>query len=234
MNIYTDLLTASPLFAGMAPQDIAALSGTLSAGIRKYKKQEFILHSGRPISGPGILLSGSADIIKEDFWGNRNILSKLRPGDIFAETYACLPGTLPTVSVVTDEVSEVLFLDIRPILASETPASPAHALLIRNLLTATARKNLLLNEKMTHLSRRTTREKLLSYLSAEAMRRAACESESRHARTPSCPAAEFDIPFNRQQLADYLSVDRSAMSAELCRMRDEGLLTFHKNHFTLL
>ena len=218
MEIFTDVLLSSPLFSGITPDEQKILCKTLSATTRKFSKNEFILHSGDLVTKMGFLLSGSAILLKEDFWGNRSSLTKLEPGDIFAETYACLPGTSLGVSVLANETSEVLFLDVRHLLTTQIRDSLACTKLLQNLLVATARKNLLLNEKMTHLSRRTTREKLLSYLSAQSMRH---------------QTAEFDIPFNRQQLADYLLVDRSAMSAELCKMRDEGLLEFHKNHFIL-
>ena len=234
MQDYPEIVYQSPLFQGISAEELTPLLATLSVGIKHYKKNEFLLHSGNPVPGLGLLLSGSASILKEDFWGNRNILSKLEAGDLFAETFACLPGTLLTVSVLADASSEVLFLDVRRILPGTGPGTSGSTQLLQNLLLATARKNLLLNEKMTHLSRRTTREKLLSYLSAEAVRQKAAGTNVCRSGTYPCTAAEFDIPFNRQQLADYLSVDRSAMSAELCRMREEGLLTFHKNHFTLL
>ena len=218
METFTDALLSSPLFSGITPDEQKILSETLSTTTRKYSKNEFILHSGDSITKMGFLLSGSAILLKEDFWANRSILAKLETGDIFAETYACLPNTILGVSVLADETAEVLFLDVRHLLTTRIRDSAPCAKLLQNLLVATAQKNLLLNEKMTHLSRRTTREKLLSYLSAQSMRH---------------HTAEFDIPFNRQQLADYLLVDRSAMSSELCKMRDEGLLEFHKNHFIL-
>lgn len=218
METFTDALLSSPLFSGITPDEQKILFETLSTTTRKYSKNEFILHSGDSITKMGFLLSGSAILLKEDFWGNRSILAKLETGDIFAETYACLPNTILGVSVLADETAEVLFLDVRHLLTTRIRDSAPCAKLLQNLLVATAQKNLLLNEKMTHLSRRTTREKLLSYLSAQSMRH---------------HTAEFDIPFNRQQLADYLLVDRSAMSSELCKMRDEGLLEFHKNHFIL-
>lgn len=130
-----------------------------------------------------------------------------------------MPGARLGVSVTAEMKSAVLFLDVRRILTVCGASCPFHSRVVQNLASCLAQKNLRLTEKLTHITQRTTREKLLSFLSAESIRQG---------------ASGFDIPYNRQQLADYLSVDRSAMSWELCRLRDEGVLRFHKNHFELL
>ena len=165
-----------------------------------------------------MVLSGSVHIVKEDFWGNRNIVTEIGPGQIFAESYACTPGAALGVSVVAAEAAAVMFMNVRRVLTTCSSACEFHSRLLRNLLSVLAEKNLRFNDKLTHMAQRTTRQKLLSYLSAESMR---------------LGSPEFDITFNRQQLADYLSVDRSAMSGELSKMRDEGLLDFYKSHFRL-
>ena len=157
-------------------------------------------------------------VVQEDYWGNRNIRSRVAPGQVFAEAFACVPGAVMDVSVLTDEPSRVLWLNVGRILHTCPTACSHHSRMIRNLLSDLAANNLRANEKLTHISRRSTREKLLSYLSAEARRQG---------------RADFSVPFNRQQLADYLSVERSAMSAELSRMQREGLLTVDKNSFSL-
>ena len=166
----------------------------------------------------GLLLAGSGLIVQEDFWGNRNIVAHLGPGQLCAESIACLPEAVLNVSVITETPCVVLMLQVKRILTTCPTACAHHSRVIRNLLSELARKNLQFHEKLTHMGQRTTREKLLSYLSAEAQRQG---------------GAEFDIPFTRQQLADYLSVERSGLSAELGKMRDEGLLEFHRNHFVL-
>ena len=140
-------------------------------------------------------------------------------GQLFAEAFACSPGAVLNIAVAAEAPCTVLFLNVRRILTMCPTTCAHHSRMIRNLLSDLAGKNLRFTEKLTHMGQRTTREKLLSYLSAEAQR---------------CGDAEFDIPYSRQQLADYLSVERSGLSAELCRMRDEGILAFHKNHFKLL
>lgn len=158
-------------------------------------------------------------IFKEDCWGNRSILSQAVPGQLFGEVYACIPDETAQVNVTAAEDTLVLFLDVQRLLHTCTPPCPFHTRLIQNLLSVIAHRTLELTRKLEHLSKRTIREKLLSYLS----------EQSRQAASPA-----FSIPFSRQQLADYLLTDRSAMSHELCKMREEGILTFHKNQFELL
>jgi CRP-like cAMP-binding protein len=175
--------------------------------------------AGETVTRVGEVVSGRVHIMKEDFWGNRSILEEFGPGRLFGETYAAAPPSPLEVNVMAAEPCEVLFLDIRRIMTTCSSACRFHARLIRNLLSVTAQKNLLLTRKMGYMARRTTREKLLAYLSAQSQRSG---------------RAAFEIPFDRQQLADYLSVDRSAMSKELCKLRDEGVIKFRKNKFELL
>ena len=156
--------------------------------------------------------------MKEDFWGNRNILAKLQPGELFAETYAIAAHQVLGVSVMTDEGATVLFFHMGEFLAPTAEPDRLSGQMLRNLLQVITQKNLQLNAKLTHLTQRTTREKLLSYLSEESLRQG---------------RSEFDIPFNRQQLADYLGVDRSALSAELSKMQKEKLISYDRNHFNL-
>ena len=211
-------LSRSPLFCGIDPQDIPGLLACVSARTRTFKKSEILLHRGEPSAQFGLLLSGSVHIIREDFWGNRSIVGLAGPGEIFAESYALALQPLE-VSVLAASDGEVLFLDAGKIISGCQQVCSFHAQLSRNLLSMLAQKNLNLTTKIRHMSRKTTREKLMSYLSAQALR---------------ANSSEFEIPLDRQQLADFLGVERSAMSATLSRLRDEGILTFHKNRFHLL
>lgn len=212
------ILKKSPLFAGVSAEEIDRMLGCLAITKRSYYKNEVILHAGDITSSVGLVVSGCIHIINEDFWGNRNIISECLPGELFGESYACTQGAPLDISVIAAEDCELIFIGVGKILTTCPTACDYHSRLIRNLLSVIARKNIKMHEKLTHLTQRTTRDKLLSYLSAESARQG---------------RASFEIPFNRQQLADYLSVDRSAMSGELCRMRDEGILSFEKNHFIL-
>ncbi|HHT54207.1 MAG TPA: Crp/Fnr family transcriptional regulator [Clostridiales bacterium] len=214
-----NIIKKTPLFSGMEEDEIEHMLGCLSAVGRNYRKNETILYPGDPINSIGMVISGRVLILKEDFWGNRNIINEALHGDVFAEGYACTQGVELGISAVAAEDSRVMFMEVRRVITTCSTACAYHVRLVRNLLSVLARKNLLMDEKLTHLTQRTTREKLLSYLSSESKRQV---------------SASFEIPYNRQQLADYLSVDRSAMSSELSRMRDEGIISFEKNRFRLL
>ena len=216
MKKYENVLQTCPLFTGIQEnwEDVLSYLGAIN---KQYAKNEFIFHAGDKISVVGILISGNIHIIKEDFWGNRTILSKVQPGEMFGETYACL-GCSASVSVQADSDCTVLWLDVHRVATSCSSACSFHTHLIQNLLRAIAEKNLQLTGKLQITSQRSLREKILSYLSAQ----------SQLAGSPA-----FTIPFSRQQLADYLAVDRSALSSALGKLRDEGILEFHRNQFRL-
>ena len=218
MRKYLDVIKSSRLFRDIDDGEIEAMLACLSVSSRNYDKNEFILRAGERTRSIGLVLEGRVHIIKEDFLGNRNIISEARAGDIFAESYACVPGAPLEVSAAAAEPASIMFMDVSRVLTVCGSACAFHARLMRNLLAVLAEKNLKFSEKLTYMTQRSTRRKLLSYLSAESVRRG---------------AREFDIPFDRQQLADYLSVDRSALSGELSKMRAEGLLDYRKNRFIL-
>lgn len=211
-------LSHSPLFRNIAPQDIPGLLSCINARAYIFKKGELLLHRGESSAHFGLLLSGSVHVIREDFWGNRSIVGIAGPGETFAESYALALQPLE-VSVLAASDGEVLFVDAERVISGCQQVCSFHAQLSRNLLSMLAQKNLNLTTKIRHMSRKTTREKLMSYLSAQALK---------------ANSSEFEIPLDRQQLADFLGVERSAMSATLGRLRDEGALTFHKNRFHLL
>ena len=218
MKKYSELLSNAELFRGIKENEIEAMLDCLSASVRRYQKGDCVFHRGERITSVAMLLDGCIHIQKEDYWGNLSIQNEISEGEIFGEVYACLGSEEILNSAVAVKPSAVLFLDINRILTMCPSACQFHGRLIRNLLSVIAAKNKKLTQKLEHMSQRTTREKLLSYLSEQSQKNGC----------PSC-----DIPFNRQQLADFLSVDRSAMSNELCKMRDEGILAFDKNHFIL-
>lgn len=208
-----------PVFAGISSEEIPKMLSCFSAEEHFFEKNQIIFSYGQNIKHIGIILEGSVCIVKEDFWGNANLLAECKAGDIFGEAYAIASDEPLEMNIFSASHSRILFLELSNILTICPNACSFHNRLIQNLLMLCAQKNIRLNQKLEHMSKRTTREKLLSYLSME----------SKKAQSPA-----FTIPFNRQQLADYLSVDRSAMSNELCKLRDEGILTFHKNQFLLL
>lgn len=218
MEKYVPVLKRAKLFSGMGDDEILSMLDCLNATIRQYGKGEYAFRQGEFIHDLMILGSGRLYIQKEDYWGNLNILNEIRPGEMFGEAYI-VPnsGTLMN-DVIAAEESTVLFFDMERILTVCPSACPFHTRLVKNMFYTISDKNKSLVQKLSYMSQRSTREKLLSYLSDEAKRQ---------------NSSSFSIPFNRQQLADFLSVDRSAMSNELCKLRNEGILDFHKNEFTL-
>ncbi len=218
MKEFFSILAASPLFSGVTENELDAMLTCLAAKTEQFPKDVFLLHPGDAVKEIGMVLSGCALVVQEDIWGNRNILSRTAPGQTYAAAFACAPSSVSNVSVVTETPTAVLFLNVKRLLTVCPSACAHHSRIIRNLLSDLAGKNLLLNEKLTHIAQRTTRAKLMSYLSAEAQRRG---------------AVEFDIPFSRQQLADFLAVERSGLSLELGKMKKDGLLDYHKEHFVL-
>ena len=218
MKDFLPVIRSSTLFSGISEEEVTAMLSCLNAEERSFPKEAFVLRAGDTTGSIGLVLSGSVLVIQEDIWGNRNILSKAGPGQTFAAAFACAPGSVLNVSVVAETPVTALFLDVKRILTVCPSACAHHSRIIRNLLGELAEKNLRFGEKLTHMGQRTTRSKLMSYLSAEVQRRG---------------AVEFDIPFSRQQLADFLAVERSGLSLELGKMKQDGLLDFHKSHFVL-
>lgn len=216
-KFYNSIKTCS-LLEGIKENEWESLSDCLSAVHRRYKKNSPIFVAGETAVPAGIVVSGKIHVVRDDFWGRRLILAHISPGELFGEAFACAGGK-PHVSAVAAEDSEILLIDCAKVVALCSSFCTFHMTALRNLVNILARKNIQLTQKVEHITRRTTREKLLSYLSETAAK---------------AKLSTFEIPFKRQELADYLAVDRSAMSNELCKMRDEGVLKFQKNRFELL
>ncbi|MDY3954037.1 MAG: Crp/Fnr family transcriptional regulator [Anaerovoracaceae bacterium] len=219
MKNYIPVLKRTKLFAGVAEEEIGAMLSCLDARLHEYKKGEYVLRQGEHMSFITVLVDGELHIQRDDYWGNRAIIIPIAVGEMFGEAYIAPESGALLNDVVAVEDSAVIFFDARRIITVCSSACRFHSMVVQNLFFAISEKNRKLVQKLGHMSKRSTREKLISYLSEESKRQ---------------NSARFTIPFNRQQLADFLSVDRSAMSNELCKMRDEGLLRFEKNSFTLL
>lgn len=213
------VLTQSPLFNGASSKEIDAMLGCLGAVKRSYAKDEYIYHRGDNIASMGLVLSGSVRLESGDPWGNVSVLGRVGQGRVFAETYAAVPDEPLMVDVVAMENTDVLFLNVARVMTTCSSACAHHQAIVRNMLTIFARKNLGLSQRVFMVAPKTIRGKLLAYLAFQASYQG---------------SDEFDIPFNRQQLADYLGVDRSAMSAELSTMKSEGILDTKRSHFVLL
>lgn len=219
MEEYFSVIKSSPLFSSINEDEIKAILSCLDVRTTSYKKDEFILRFGESIKAVGIVLFGRALITQEDIWGNRNIVSTLRTGETFGTAYASTGMKAVNVSIIAECDTTVMYLPINKILSMCPSACTFHTALIRNLLKETCRKNLKFSDKITHMSQRTTRAKILSYLSSEAQQN---------------NAFEFDIPFSRQGMADYLSVERSGLSVELGKLKKEGLIDYEGKHFVVI
>lgn len=219
MEKYLQNLRRCPLFAQIAEEDLLRMLTCLGARVEQFDKKYTIFAEGHPAKYIGILLSGAAQVIRIDYYGNRSILTEITPGEVFAEAFACANiATLP-VTVIADAPSEVMFIDSAHILHTCSNNCGFHQQLIYNLMRDLATKTMLFHQKIEIVSKRSTREKLLTYLDIQARKTG---------------SNSFDIPFDRQELADYLEVDRSGLSAEISRLRREGILESDKNRFTLL
>ncbi len=218
MEKFVPVLKKTKLFSGVGEEDIVTMLSCLGARLLTFRKGEYVLRQGERLNDILVLAEGSLHIQRDDYWGNRSILGHVGVGEIFGEAYAAPESGVLLNDVVAVEDSSVFFFDVRRVLSTCSSACRFHSMVIQNLFYAISEKNRGLVQKLDYMSRRTTREKLLSYLSEEARKQ---------------NSADITIPFNRQQLADYLSVDRSAMSNELGKMRDDGLLEFEKNRFRL-
>ena len=219
MKKYIPVLKRTKLFSGVGEEDIASLLSCLGARKKEYKKGEYILREGEHIRDIFILVEGKIHIQKDDYWGNRSILSVISVGEMFGEAYSSPESGALLNDIVAVEDSSVIFFDVKRILTTCSSACRFHNMIVQNMFFAISDKNRKLVQKLGHMSGRTTRTKLISYLSEEAKRQG---------------SSTFTVPFNRQQLADYLCVDRSAMSNELCKMRDEGMIKFEKSRFELM
>jgi CRP-like cAMP-binding protein len=219
MTEFLPILSECFLFEGVGGEDLLAMLKCLNASVREFGKGEFIFSAGSAPECVGILLSGAIHIMREDYFGNRILLSVVEPGELFGEAFACAEAEELPVGAAAAADSAVMLTDYKKIVKSCTNACAFHSRLIQNMLSILANKNIQLTRKLEHVTQRNTREKLMSYLGE---------------RAKLSGSSKFAIPLNRQELADYLAVDRSAMSAELSRMRSDGMLHYRKNVFELI
>lgn len=219
MKKYLPVLKRTSLFAGVGDSEIEAMMSCLNTRVRSFKKGEYVFRQGEHLSDIAVLTKGTLHIQNDDYWGNRSILGQISVGELFGEAYVAPESGVLHNDVVAIEDSTVIFFDVRRILTTCSSACRFHTMVVQNMFFAISEQNRRLVQKLSHMSKRSTREKLISYLSEEAKKQ---------------KSSSLIIPFNRQQLADFLSVDRSAMSNELCKMRNDGLIEFEKNHFRLL
>ena len=219
MEEYFDILSQCPLFAGISQEELKSMLGCLDGRIIKTPKGSPVFLEGEPATFVGVVLSGKVQILRTDFYGNRSVLTVVSPGGLFGEAFACAGVETLPVSAMALENAGVLLLDCRRVLTSCPNACPFHKKLVQNLLRGIAQKNLILTQKIRCMSQKTTQEKLMEFL---------LEQAKQHGR------AEFVIPYDRQALADYLGVERSAMSAEISKLKKAGRIDCSGSRFRVL
>ena len=209
----------SPLFHGIKPDELKAMLSCIGYHIGTFKKGDIVAFEEENMKHIGIVLSGAVDMVKEDLWGNKTMLVRLHRNDIFGETFACGSDNQAVVTFLVSEDARILFLPFNRVMHSCTMACQFHHRLIENMVRVIADKNRDLMRKIDVVSKRTIREKLLAYLSIQAQ-----VQGSRY----------FEIPLGRVELAEYLCVDRSALTRELTKMKEDGLIDYDKNCFRIL
>ena len=219
MEKYFEIIRKCPLFEGIEDKDLLGLMGCLGAKLMSFEKKYTIFTEGSRAKYLGIILSGSAQIIQLDYYGNRSILSVIEASELFGEAFACAELEAIPVSVVANEACDVLLIECERILHTCSKACGFHQRLIFNLMKDIATKAIMFQQKIEIVSKRSTREKLLAYLNIQSKK---------------AGSRSFDIPFDRQELADFLEVERSGLSAEISKLRKEGILISNKNSFELL
>ena len=219
MEKYLNILRTCPLFAQIREDHLLRMLGCLGAKVVQFDKKYTILAEGKPAKYIGIVLSGSAQIMQMDYYGNRSLLAVSGPGEMFGEAFACAETKALPVSVIAGEPSDIMLIDCSHILHTCSNNCGFHQQMIFNLMKDLATKTIAFHKKVEITSKRSTREKLITYLSIYAKK---------------VNSNKFEIPFDRQELADYLEVERSGLSAEISKLRNEGIIESNKNHFKLL
>ncbi|MBE7092704.1 MAG: Crp/Fnr family transcriptional regulator [Clostridiales bacterium] len=218
MEKYINILKKCPLFLEISDENLLVMLKCLGAKVVSFDKKYTVFTNGKPLKHIGIVLTGSVQVIQVDYYGNRNIVSNNGVGEIIGEAFACAQVESLPVSVIANEKTDIMLIKSDHILKTCKNNCGFHQKLIYNLMKDIALKAVLFHQKIEIISRRTTREKLMAYLNLQAKK---------------AGKSEFTIPFDRQELADYLIVDRSGLSNEISKLREEGIIESHKNYFEL-
>ena len=219
MQQYTTQILQCSLFERIPEKDLLRSLNCLCAQVLHYQKDNIILHQGVPAKFFGVILSGCVHITSSDAYGNHTLITELQKGDLFGETFACAGLSAIPASVTAASDCIILLLEHARVIAGCQNGCMAHSMLVTNLMRSLAQKNLQLTQKLGILSRRSIHNKLSAYLLLQ---------------QKNAGSSRFTIPYDRQQLADYLCIDRSAMSAELSKMKKAGLIACRKNEFEIL
>lgn len=210
-------IKTNPLFIGIGVDDFEAMLGCVEGRVQGYGKGAVIQLAGNPVNTVGLVVSGMVQVVREDGDGKQNLMAELHEGELFGEVFACAGVSHSPVTVLASENCEVLHLNYRKVITACSSACSFHQRLIENMLTLVAKKNLLLSQKIDILSKRTTQERLLLFFDYHRQ-----------------GAHKFTVPFSREEMAAYLCVERSAMSAELSKMQRDGLIRYARDSFEII
>lgn len=217
MKNYFEFLKSCPLFSNISHSDLSSILCCLDAKEKTYQKNEVVLLSGDPVNYVGVVISGSVKIVRDDVNGNQTIVGEVSQGEMFAESFACAEVFHSPVSIITIEKTQILLCDYRKVITTCSNSCVFHNQLIENMLKIIANKNIYLNQKINIISKRTLREKIVTYL----------EYVGKGEK-------QFTINLNREEMANYLCADRSALSNELSKMQKDGLIRYSKNSFEII
>ncbi|MCL2399410.1 MAG: Crp/Fnr family transcriptional regulator [Defluviitaleaceae bacterium] len=216
---YIKDLTQTDLFSNITLNELTNLLKCIYAGCANYRKDDFIIEKGNTVSAFGVMLSGQSRSIKWDLSGRLIILTFIEKGSVIGAMVAAKAEHISPVSVQATEDSVVMLIPFNRIITRCKNNCPQHEQLLRNYISVVAEKGLELYERIDCLLEPTVRDKILTYLSRI--------SREQHSQT-------FTIPINRNAMAEYLNIERSALSRELSSMKKDGLIDYHKSCFRLL
>lgn len=219
MKKYIHILTKCPVFSGISEDNLLAMLTCMDAQICRYSKNQPVLRAGDPARYMGIVLSGRVQSIRDAVCGSRSIIADFGPLQVFGTSFACSSIDVLPVSVIALADSEIMLIDCRRIMTTCSNTCAFHAKMISNLLMNVCERNVFFHQKLEIVTKRTTREKLLTFFDDFVQQSG---------------SLRFSIPYNRQQLADYLGVSRCAMVTEMTRMKEDGLIDFSGNEFEIL
>ncbi|MFA5571381.1 MAG: Crp/Fnr family transcriptional regulator [Sphaerochaetaceae bacterium] len=215
---YHELILRSPLFAELSESELPHMLNCLNARQKEIESGVFIIRERERVEDVGVVLKGKIMVITEDIFGNRSINAKLGPGDLFGQVAASREGSTSPVSVITDTDCTIMWLSFSTLVRPCEKACAFHSRVIENMMGVLSQRNLLMSRKLAILSQRTTRDKLLAFLSWQSQDQG---------------SNDVVIPYTREELADFLCVNRSALSREISLMVEDGLIQTKRNHFII-
>ena len=213
-----EFLSETDLFRGIEPNDIKDMINSFNPKTKTYAKNEVIFAVSANESKIGIVMNGSVNMVVNHPWGTQSIFGRTERGGIIGGANAVFDKKPLICDTVAAENCEVMFFDMYTLLTIRKDSHKCHNKVIYNIMDIAAGKCLKFVTRMIHTSPKSLRERIMSYLAEQAMING---------------SNKFKVPFGRQQMADYLNVNRAAMCGELSKMQQERMIKFHKFDFEI-